>query len=353
MPLIAVFGSTEDGRVYDPPLRGATREVVQACEDIGRELANNGCRLLTYSSNPKFVEASVVRGYLSVSNALRCIQLRAPVEKSNAHFTDYPGYPNAFEFRPDTSPDWQVAFYRSLFEADGVLLVGGGRSTFVAGLITLALEIPVVALAVFGGESQRVWDALDRVRNDATSDDLLAMAGNWGPESAARNVEGLLRQIRARHDRNQRAQRARVSHQKSARRSLTVATLFLLLGLAIIPLMFIIQPGAAGNVAAMIATPLLVAPCGAIIRNILDGSDQWWPTAVLGMVAGTMSGLLFVLAQLAASPDLLNGEPARRLLLFLAVVGFVAGLTFDTVYKGLRTRDILDTSALTNARKIP
>ena len=66
-----------------------------------------------------------------------------------------------------------------------------------------------------------------------------------------------------------------------------------------------------------------------------------------------MSGLLFVLAQLAASPDLLNGEPARRLLLFLAVVGFVAGLTFDTVYKGLRTRDILDTSALTNARKIP
>jgi len=106
-------------------------------------------------------------------------------------------------------------------------------------------------------------------------------------------------------------------------------------------------PGTAGNLTALIAAPVLVAPCGAIIRNTLDEGRRWWRTAVLGMVAGAVAGLLFVAAQLATTPDVLDGPAARRLLLFVLPVGFIAGLTFDAVYRKLRTQDVADTTALT------
>ena len=65
------------------------------------------------------------------------------------------------------------------------------------------------------------------------------------------------------------------------------------------------------------------------------------------MVAGAVAGLLFVAAQLATTPDVLDGPAARRLLLFVLPVGFIAGLTFDAVYSKLRTQDVADTTALT------
>jgi hypothetical protein len=262
-------------------------------------------------------------------------------------------YPMAFEIRPDTSPDWQVTFYRSLFEVDGIILVGGGRSTFVAGLIALTLEIPAAPLAMFGGQTQRVWDVLDRVKNDAMPEHLRAMAAAWEPDSAARNIDGLMSQRDRREQRQRQIEEAQAGKRRSTLAGLLAAIIFLVVGLAIIPLVFALEPATAGNLAALISAPLLVAPSGALVRNVLDGKEDWWQAAILGMIAGAVSGLLFILAQLAASPDLLSGEPARRLLLFVTAVGFVAGLTFDTVYTRLRTQDVVNMSGISGVQKKP
>ena len=78
-----------------------------------------------------------------------------------------------------------------------------------------------------------------------------------------------------------------------------------------------------------------------------DGDASCSPGQGGDGLAGAVAGLLFVAAQLATTPDVLDGPAARRLLLFVLPVGFIAGLTFDAVYSKLRTQDVADTTALT------
>ncbi|MGE5762680.1 MAG: hypothetical protein ACM3ZF_01970 [Mycobacterium leprae] len=73
-----------------------------------------------------------------------------------------------------------------------MLLVGGGPATFITGLIAVAFEIPLVAVTAFGGSGQKVWQALDRVRNDAEQADLDLMGADWHDGLPADLVGSLL-----------------------------------------------------------------------------------------------------------------------------------------------------------------
>ena len=43
-----------------------------------------------------------------------------------------------FNEKVDASSDWEVSFYRSLSKVDGLLVLGGGPSTLIAGQIALS-----------------------------------------------------------------------------------------------------------------------------------------------------------------------------------------------------------------------
>ena len=226
----------------------------------------------------------------------------------------------------------------------GALLIGGSNPTYIAGLIVLSLRIPIVTLANFGGAAQRAWDSLNRTRNEATDEELQAMADDWSDTSAATIVRIFKDQARRGAE---RAQSVRDS-SKRATSSLVVAAILFVLGVTLIPLLFAIEPSASRNVAVLIAASLLVAPVGAVIRNVMGRGQHWLRTAVLGMVAGAIAGLLFIVSQVATSPDALEGEGARTLLLFVVSISFVAGLTFDAVYNKLTSQDVVDVSAFRN-----
>ena len=171
------MGSVDETRQFEPPVTdpGTAR---RACEELGGELAGAGWNLVVYSGRPSFAEADVVRGYLRSGMAPpRSIQVRAPLGKTG--FDEFSANGEAFDIHPDPSRDWEVSFYRSLAGVDGVLLVGGGRSTLITGLIALTLRIPLVTVAAFGGNAQKVWERLANERNDATGDDVAAMAAAW------------------------------------------------------------------------------------------------------------------------------------------------------------------------------
>ena len=74
--------------------------------------------------------------------------------------------------------------------------------------------------------------------------------------------------------------------------------------------------------------------------------------AALGLAAGGISALLFLVSQLAATPDLLSAtvpdalDRARRLTLFGAGIGFVAGFTFESVYRRVAGVDAVRIEAL-------
>jgi hypothetical protein len=125
-----------------------------------------------------------------------------------------------------------------------------------------------------------------------------------------------------------------------------VAGLLLVLAVASVPLAFAWSPATSGNVALLTLAPLLSATAGALIRNTLDGGPDRIRPAVLGLAAGAVSALLFIAAQLATTPDALDGAGGQRLLFFVVPVGFIAGLTFDAVYAKLRATDVTPTSPL-------
>ena len=345
-PLVAIAGSIDSTRRYEPPLRGVDRAAV-ACAELGRELARRGCDIVVYSGDRGFTEPYVVSGYVASGQAKPgSIHVRAPMDTDLTRFPELQSHRELFDVRIDSGTGWEIAYYRSLVETNGLILVGGGQSTVVTGLIALTFGIPLIAVACFGGGAQRVWATLDQVSDPESRQEVSEMAEAWHDGSAGILVAGLLRR---RQLAVERAEQARLLEIRRSRRSavgLLVAGLLLILGVASLPASFAWSPSTASNVALLALGPMLAAAAGALIRSTLDGETEHIRPAVLGLAAGGISALLFVAAQLATTPGAINGSGGQRLLFFVVPVGFIAGLTFDAVYAKLRGTDIATTSVL-------
>jgi hypothetical protein len=341
-PRVAVVGSVDDTRTFDPPVTHPT-EARRAAEELGRALAEAEWDLAVCSANRVFVEADVVCGYVSSGKAVTgSIQYRAPFN-NKAEFPEATKYADVFHRQTDVSPDWEVSFYRSLPQCDGVLLIGGAQSTLVAGLIALTRRVPIITVATFGGNAQKVWENLANERNDATEDDVNMMAQPWRDSSATLLVNSLTAQRNSREAKNQQDLRRRQRASRRAQTSLAFAVLLLLAAVGALVAAWGWRPGTSGSVAVLIAVPALAAAAGALIRTSLESGENWTRAAVLGGAAGLIAGLLFVASQLVGAPDVLETAAAqgvRRLLFFVLPIGFVAGLTFDAVYGRLRRTDV-------------
>jgi hypothetical protein len=100
----------------------------EAAEALGSALAKARLRILVYSSGEDFLERHIVKGYVaSQAAAKRSVQVRYALHGSKPAFPEQQTHAEVFDWRPDPSPDWEVSFYQSLSDADGILLMGGGR----------------------------------------------------------------------------------------------------------------------------------------------------------------------------------------------------------------------------------
>jgi hypothetical protein len=345
-PRIAVVGSVDESRTFDPPIIGPG-QARKACEELGFALAEADWNLVVYSSKPSFIEADVVRGYrLSEKAPPKSIEVRVPIGKATFEDDDI------FDPRPDSSKDWEVSFYRSLVGCDGVLLIGGRYATLVTGLIALALRIPIIAVATFGGATRTVWERLDNDNNDATKQDVALMAGSWRDGSARQLVHSLVAQRDTREQARRDAERRQKQESRRALSALAVATVLLLLAVAALTLVWGWRPGTGASIAILALVPALAGGAGALVRTSLDAERDWARAGILGAAAGLVTGLLYVASQLLGAPDVLeasNAEGVRRLLFFVLPIGFVAGLTFDAVYTKLKGTDVSQADTLGKA----
>jgi len=179
---IVVTGSALPDREYMPPLRNASA-VSGACEEIGRELAKAGFDLIVFSSSDDYIEKDVVRGYLAALEANRpgTVVVRTPFDRE-VNFGVSEALKQHIEIRPDAAVEWEISYYRALFDADGIIVVGGGRATRIAGTLAVARRTPLVALAMFGAGALTAWQHMDRHRNYVGDDDMHAMAFELPPE---------------------------------------------------------------------------------------------------------------------------------------------------------------------------
>ncbi|MGC4772769.1 hypothetical protein ACLQ25_27825 [Micromonospora sp. DT44] len=340
-PLVAIAGSAQVNRSYSPAVRDPEAAPAAAAE-LGAELARQGCRIVVYSSDPDYLERDVVRGYVGSGRATAGSILVRGRYQQDVDFEEAQRHPELFAVVPESTDDWEVSFYRSLLTADALLLLGGGRSTFIAGLIGLSRRIPVAAVAAFGGGAEKTWQRLNNERGVATEEEVALLARPWQSAAAGPIVTALCAQVRRRAD----EERAAGAAGRRTVAGLVTALVLLLLALATIPLAYAAPAGGWQNVAVLVAAPMIASVWGAIVRNAYDGNGHWLRAAALGSAAGVIAFLLFVAAQLSTNPGLLDGDAARRLVFFVLAIGFIGGFTSEVVYAKLRDQDVTQTPVL-------
>jgi hypothetical protein len=157
-PLIAIVGDANPDRKFSPEMKDPAR-ARKAAEELGAELAQRGARLLVYGG--PFLEADVVRGFVAAKPTRdRSILMWYTKDQEPPPFPEEQTHPALFDRRPQRGADWEIAFYRSITRADGLLLIGGDNATKISGQVAIGTRMPLLALAAFGGAAARVWDTL-------------------------------------------------------------------------------------------------------------------------------------------------------------------------------------------------
>jgi hypothetical protein len=362
-PSVAIVGSINTKRTdYDPGLRNVDK-AKQACEELGRELAKSGYRIIVYSSDPAFIEADVVRGYVASNQAKpKSIEIRYPQsigQESHPSFPEQKTHPSMFDDNPDTHPNWQVSFYVSLKGASGVLLLGGALSALITGVLAQLYRIPLISIATFGGSTQNVW-ALS-LGNLATEEERSLMGSpTWKADSAEKLIKALGDQRQRLLAEEVRIHQSQRLQEKTLRNRALAAGVLVLAAVAVTILgTFWPAPNPALFGLFFFGAPALAGASGGIALNLFDYfrgiSTQSLRTglvaAVLGMIAGLMASVLFVVAQWASNPavkNLAQGIPPELNLLvpFELVIGFIAGLTLETVFTKLQGTDVVHVGAV-------
>lgn len=367
-PFIAIVGSADPSRKYDPPLKNET-QVPQAAEELGRALADGGFGLIVYSANPEYIEAHVVRGYVESGSAkpqaIRvCYPLGAPNTDVKFHQEDE--HPELFHRQPDHHQFWQISFYQSLLEADGVIIIGGSESAFMTGIVARMNQIPCAALATFGGSAESVWRAA--LGSVATDRHRQIMSQPRWYSGQAEHVVTLLREQRAAIDEGERASlevQSKIESMK-ARRGIYAAAACIIAVITTAIGWFSSSPPIWLFATAFFATPLLAGIGGGLARQIFNDYHGDAPrrgqttgqSMVLGMIAGLVAAVLFVLAQLVSNPsasNLSNGIPPElgRLIAFELIVGLIAGFTLEAVFDKIKRVDVLRTGPVDRSASRP
>lgn len=342
--------------------------VPEAAQELGRELARAGFRILVYSSGSDFLEGHIVKGYVGSRLAnRRSVQVRYPLHGPKPEFLEQQTNGEVFDWRPDHSEDWEMSFYQSLNEVNGILLVGGGESTKIAGMVAMGHGIAMLPLAGFGGATAKVWEALRPGRDLPTADEISLMARpGWSDDYAVECVKMIGDQL------SRKAELVRQRRIEERRREVSIslhafsAVIVFIMAVAAAAIAFAwegipIYP----LIALLFFSPLLAGVAGSTIRLVFDASQGSVPvttqatltTVALGLIAGGAAGLLFITAQITTAPatgggNIVSPEQARKLVLFGVLIGLIAGLTLDAVFRKLISTDVVNVSAI-EAKKGP
>ena len=350
-PLVAIIGGADPERNKLPPAAGGYNpsvDVVVANDmamAIGAELARRGYRILVYHGGAAFIEAKAVEGFVSENPTLeRSILVRQPLMGQPSLFAAETTHAKLFSRRVDTSDEWEVSFYRSLVECDGLVLIGGGYSTFTAGQVAIGSRIPILALEKSGGSARNVWRSLSPDVDLPSTDEHARMAHLPVDETVRDWVNSLD---------VQRRRRNAVETGPIVRHALFAGLLFVLaLGLALASHLIAAFNQTGWGMAMLISSTLLGGGAGAAIRMVFErryGTGPRVPpsisvTLALGIMAGGLAGLLYLVAQTSSTN--LAANDALRFVSIMAVISVVGGLTVETVFRKLLGVDVVNTAPI-------
>lgn len=323
----------------DPKLGQEAREYAQL---LGRALAETGFGLVVYFSNDKSLEPHVVSGFVDAlppGETTPCIDVRySEAQRGQVRFKEQDTQPKVFdEENPFPGLNWEAPFYRSLAARDGVqaaLLMAGGQSTLNAGQVAVGRGLPLLAIDKYPG-SARI------LRTE------LATRNTGYPSSQGSSPSQLVTWLRDQHqteakrirqERDRESEFSRMTSQMRGAAWFAIALIVLLatLGFGLLgvdtPRWFVVTMGVA---------LVSAGATGALLRGLITTTMTLEPrlASLLGVAAGLVVGLAYLIPQLIGAPQLLepNASVVRATdkiqFLSVALVALTAGIGFDAIFR--------------------
>jgi hypothetical protein len=343
-PVVAIIGGLWD-------VNGDTAASIKAAGKlIGGELAKAGFGLVVYFSNEESLEPHVVSGFMAALQgkervAGKIIVRYADPQRGVVKFAEETNNAEIFEHRPFPGNDWEAPFYQSLAENEGVdaaVFLRGAKSTLIAGQITLARRIPILAIADFGGAAGVISNQL------ATSKGC----NQNHPPLTQKNISTFVAQLKAEcQTATTKQMQARVQEQNSDENRVKHKQVWAaLIALVVLIIMVTTLWSWTIKLTIPVAYPYIIVggllgagALGAMIRLIIwgDAKNDTSASLLLGAVAGFIVGLTTLLPQWIGNKGMLiptesNVHAILIQFIFVVVVAISAGVTFDKVYDDLR-----------------
>jgi len=252
-----------------------------------------------------------------------------------------------FLFFPDRNPSWASSFYRSLSQVDGVILMGGSHTTYVAGTVAISQRKPTAPIFAYGGAAEKLWRELSPEPGLLEQREIdLMTSDSWQSETSDFLIRILLEQNKRITNRRMETEALRQSN--AANKHIYIAVPLLVMALFAVPFTWDNPDlSKASLLSLLLLSPLLAGVSGATARTAFEAVGRPLSerppsvgrTCGLGAIAGGIAGALFIVAQLVAmSPEIgqsIWSKQAGRLVPFAVLVGFIAGLTLDAVFRKL------------------
>lgn len=345
----AIIGAAEERQGQSPLID--VSKASDAARFLGTALAKRGHGLVVYDA--KYIEADVVAAYVAAGPKMPergspIVVRQSPTPTGMQRFPEEQLNPAMFDRVFDPSAQWEVSFYRSLANADGVVLIGGGNTTLIAGQVAIGARIPVLPLFRTGGAAANVWQTIAPGVDLPLGPETARMADEPSEASAERWVDVLESQSKRRYA---------VESGPIVRHAVIAAILFVLALLFALGGQLILgTPTNSWPIAALFVGTLFAGVAGAAVRMVFErryGSGPLVPpslgvTIALGLMAGALAGMLYVVAQpgdIKVTPD----TAGLRLVSLVLVVATIGGLTAEAVFRKLLGIDVLRTGGLSAA----
>lgn len=317
-----------------------------AARDIGAELAKAGFGLVVYYSDEESLETHVVSGYCdawSDDAPDPVIRVRySQVQRTSVKFAEQDARPDLFEYRLFPGDDWEAPFYQSLTEEEGVdavLLLSGGTSTLIAGQISVARRLPILAVDQFGGAAAKIWNQLAQAAPGENRH-------SWGTRPAEKFVKQLKQECdEAASRRTEAHNRERLLEKITSQREQTkyAAAAFIILLVTLFAGMSS-TPGPVPYPAILFVGLISAGATGALLTTILGGPLESHPqtSLLLGGIAGFVVGLAYLIPQWIGAPGILGAmgdvvsNTAKIQFVCAVLIAIPAGVGFDKVFSRLR-----------------
>ena len=246
----------------------------------------------------------MVSGYsAALTDGAGAIRVRyAELQRGQVKFNEQAARPELFEHRLFPGQDWEAPFYRSLAEEEGVdavLLLGGAKSTLIAGQIAIARGLPILPVDEFGGSAAKVWNQLAQASPNKTHH-------TWGTRPVSSFVNDLKNEcISLATNRAEARHRDQLLAAITGRRNqASYAAGAFIAWMCTLYFGMVSAPSPTVYPFVMLVGLIAGGATGALVRAILSeaGNNDPRLSLLLGGIAGLVVGLAYLIPQWVGAP---------------------------------------------------